>query len=132
MHAIWQGRKLVWGMTLAGVFLLFDALAGLLADGVFPRVGAAVAGLGLLIGAGGALGLSYEMLGEEDIFPIKIAIRAGFMMVGPGFVIMELPRIWSDINWILCLAGCAATMVPFGVSLLMLIMREKQKRNSDT
>lgn len=132
MHSLRRGRKLFWGVTALGAFLLFQALAGLWTDGFFQRIGAAVAGLGLLIGAGGTLALSYEMFGEEDIFPIKIAVRIAYMTVGTGFVLMELPQIWHDIGWPLCLAGCAATILPFGASLLLLIMREMRKRNRDT
>lgn len=124
---LWRVRRLFWGGAFAGAALVLSGLVSPSGHGFLPRLGLVIAGLGLLVGCGGTLILSYGKATDSDVFPMRVMIRAGFLMMGPGAVVAELPGILKHGPWA-CLAGCALTVLPFGVALAVLLIRRKQKK----
>lgn len=106
--------------------MILSGLTGLWADGLFPRLGLVLAGLGLLSGCGGTLILSYGKASQSDVFPIQVLIRVGFLLVGPGGVLMEMPGLLMEHGPWVCLAGSATTVLPSGLALVVLLVRRKR------
>ncbi len=92
----------------------------------WAQAGTGLVGLGVIAGCGGTLALSYEKLAEDDVFPVRLGVRVGFMLVGPGAVLAKVPSLLElDQGWLLGAIGCAVTVIPFGVSLALLLRRGK-------
>lgn len=126
-RALRQGRQVFWIMAATGLFPLVYGLTSFSGGAWREGLGMLLTGAGMLTGSGGTLLLSYGKVEGDDVFPLQIAIRIGFMLIGPGAVLMELPYLLQEIGWGACLAGCAATVVPFGTAILILLYRKKQK-----
>lgn len=125
--ALWQGRRLFWLVAASGLCILAYGLNSFSSGAWREGLGMLLVGAGMLTGSGGTLLLSYGKVEGDDVFPLQIAIRIGFMLIGPGVVLTELPYLLRDVGWGTCLAGCAATVVPFGIAILVLLYRKKQK-----
>lgn len=110
---------------LGGAGLLF-ALTDIL--GQVPleareKAGLGLLGLGLLLGGGCKEALSYDPA-EGDILPLRILSRIGFSFIGPGAVLLDMESLLRDFGWPICLLGCGVTVVPFGISLAILLIRK--------
>ena len=125
-YALRNGRRLFWSLLAAGLAMAVWALADFGGDlEALERAGLGLAGLGLLAGAGSTLALSYGPA-EDDVYPFRVLSRVGFLLVGPGMVLSELPGLLRDFDWWVSLLGCAATVVPFGLSLGKLIWKHER------
>lgn len=121
-------RKLFWGCAMGGALMLLGTMAGFFGEGIIDRIGFVLGGAGMLAGGGGTLLLASGKLAEGDVFPVQVIVRVGFMVVGPGAVLIDFPSLLEDMGWQFCLFGCVASVVPFGIALLVLLRRRRKER----
>ena len=103
------------------------AMGGVYFEGLPARLGGFFAGAGMAAGAAAALALAYGEWPEEDCFALKLAARIGFLPLAPCLVLIELPSLLESVGAWGCVALSALTVAPFGLSLMLLILK---RRNS--
>lgn len=125
-------RRFFWLLTALGLLCFFGSFLGL-ADTLWEGLAMAVLGAALTAGAGGTLALSYEKVPKGNVFLVKILCRVGFMAVAPALLLAVLagePMPWEEIRrlspWWAAL--CGVTVLPFGLSLLKLILKHRREK----
>ena len=114
-------RRIFWSLTIIGGLFMLLSLADVLDLGWSACVGMFFLGLGLVLSAGGTLAISYGILAEDDIVPIRILIRCGFMCGGFGGALME------QFTPPACLIGGIIVLAAIGSLLLLLYRHRKGK-----
>lgn len=141
-YYVHRGRQILWGAVTVGIIFLGAAI--FFDESLLERLGIALLGLGLLLWAGNWLVLSYGKIENEgDQFLMKCLVRIGGMLFGPALAVIFFGmdvgaaeiRTWEEI----CLGVViisALTVLPFGLSLLKLILlrrkgKEVKRKNKD-
>ena len=114
-------RRIFWSLTIIGGLFMLLSLADVLDLGWSACVGMFFLGLGLVLSAGGTLAISYGILAEDDIVPIRILIRCGFICGGFGGALME------QFTPPACLIGGIIVLAAIGSLLLLLYRHRKGK-----
>lgn len=114
-------RRIFWSLTIIGGLFMLLSLADVLDLGWSACVGMFFLGLGLVLSTGGTLAISYGILAEDDIVPIRILIRCGFICGGFGGALME------QFTPPACLIGGIIVLAAIGSLLLLLYRHRKGK-----
>ena len=114
-------RRMFWSAAIAGGLLAVLSLADVFCLGWPACVGMFFLGLGLVLSAGGTLAISYGILAEDDIVPIRILIRCGFICGGFGGALME------QFTPPACLIGGIIVLAAIGLLRLLLYRHRKGK-----
>ena len=122
-----SGRDLFVTGVLGGLTVMVMALGGISMDGLLERVCGFFFGVALSVGSGGTLALAYADLAEDSRFAWKIAVRIAFLPLGPLVMAMNFSFFLNEGVWACLALSCCSTIVPFGLSLIWLILK---KRNS--
>ena len=122
-----EGNKFFICLVPVGIGCMVMAMGGVYFEGLPARLGGFFAGAGMAAGAAAALALAYVVWPEEDCFALKLAARIGFLPLAPCLVLIELPSLLESVGAWGCVALSALTVAPFGLSLMLLILK---RRNS--
>ncbi len=122
-----EGNKFFICLVPVGIGCMVMAMGGVYFEGLPARLGGFFAGAGMAAGAAAALALAYGEWPEEDCFALKLAARIGFLPLAPCLVLIELPSLLESVGAWGCVALSALTVAPFGLSLMLLILK---RRNS--
>lgn len=122
-----EGNKFFICLVPVGIGCMVMAMGGVYFEGLPARLGGFFAGAGMAAGAAAALALAYGVWPEEDCFALKLAARIGFLPLAPCLVLIELPSLLESVGAWGCVALSALTVAPFGLSLMLLILK---RRNS--
>ena len=114
-------RRMFWSAAIAGGLLAVLSLADVFCLGWPAWLGMFFLGLGMVLSAGGTLAISYGILAEDDIVPIRILIRCGFICGGFGGALMV------QFTPPACLIGGIIVLAAIGSLLLLLYRHRKGK-----
>lgn len=120
-----DGNKVFTALVLGGVVLMVFAMSGVCLESFRARLSGFFAGAGMAVGGAGTLALAYGEWPEETRFAWKAAVRSGFLPLAPCLVLMELPELLECVGGWGCIALCAVTVIPFGLSLIRLIWKKR-------
>lgn len=120
------GNRFFTSLVLCGAAFIVMSLGGIYFDGFRARLCGFLAGAGLAAGAGSTLALAYGEWGDETRFALKIAARSGFLPLAPCAVLIELPYFLEGLGVWGCVGLSALTVIPFGLSLILLIVKRRK------
>lgn len=127
---VWRGRQFFITVGMMGIIFFFGSFLGL-AKNVWDGIAMAVLGAGLLAGAGGTLALSFGKVVPADEFWVKALLRVGFMVTAPAMLCVFAPENPTEVRDVgefvfRCAVFGSFTVVPFGLSLIKLVIQHRK------
>ena len=125
------GEELFAFGTLFGFVLTVSGITGCKLSlfelsGCWERVFGTLIGFALILGFGGSLIVCRsKKLNSRSRYRLSITVRISSMPVGPLIACMNYHDLVKSGDIWLCIVLCCATVVPFGVSLAVLIFEKR-------
>lgn len=125
------GEKLFAFGILFGLVLTVSGITGCKLSlfelsGCWERVFGTLIGFTLILGFGGSLVICRSTkLNGQVRFRLRLTVRIDSMLVGPLIVCLNCHDLVKSGGVWLCILLCCATVIPFGVSLAVLIFEKR-------